>query len=176
MIKTLLFDGNCAVCRSIGAWVRRSAATSPGEPGIIVRSIGDDPQALRALNPKLDIWSAYATIHVVMPDGSMKVGGEAVAEVLRSLPNTQWFAWTFSQSLFGVRPFQSALDVGYVILADVRPLLGCESCGTSNAFVRTVKPFVDLVKVIAKGRKHHSPRQLASPADTPETHRIRPAA
>jgi hypothetical protein len=47
------------------------------------------------LHPDLDIWDAYETIHVMMPDGSMKLGGEAVAEVLRNLPNTKWFAASF---------------------------------------------------------------------------------
>ncbi len=73
-----------------------------------------------------------------MPDGSMKLGGEAVAEVLRDLPNTRWFAWLFAVGVFGVRPFQIILNAGYVLLADVRPLLGCESCGTSNVLIRTL--------------------------------------
>ena len=81
----------------------------------------------RALNPDLDIWEAYATIHVLMPDGSMKRGGEAVAEVFRALPATKWFTPLFSLSVFGARPFQIVLDGGYTLLADVRPLLGCES-------------------------------------------------
>lgn len=42
--------------------------------------------ALRSPNPDPDIWDAYATIHLLMPDGSMKLGGKAVAEVLRICP------------------------------------------------------------------------------------------
>ena len=37
------------------------------------------------MSPGLDIWDAYATIHLLMPDGSMRLGGEAVAEVLTLL-------------------------------------------------------------------------------------------
>jgi hypothetical protein len=110
---------------------------SAAEPRLIEQPIGDDPVALRALNPQLDIWDAYATIHLLMPDGSMKRGGEAVAEVLRRLPNTRWFAGLFDVGVFGFRPFQLVLDGGYLALADIRPLLGCESCGSSNAFVRS---------------------------------------
>ena len=87
------------------------------------------PEKLRSLNPDLDIWDAYATIHVLMPDGSMRLGGEAVAETLRNLPNTKWFAWSFATTILGFRPFQLVLDVAYAILSDVRPLFGCESCG-----------------------------------------------
>jgi hypothetical protein len=73
-----------------------------------------------------------------MPDGSMKVGGAAVAEVLRDLPNCRWFAWPFSVKVLGVRPFQAILNVGYVVLSDLRPLLGCESCGMPNYWVKHV--------------------------------------
>jgi predicted DCC family thiol-disulfide oxidoreductase YuxK len=142
----LLFDGECAVCRSIGRWVQKSSRSKSGEASIVERPIGDDPEELRALNPQLDIWDAYATIHVLMPDGSMKLGGEAVAEVLRDLPNTRWFAWFFAIGAFGFRPFQTILNIGYVMLADVRPLLGCESCGTSNVLVRTLASWIKWAK------------------------------
>jgi predicted DCC family thiol-disulfide oxidoreductase YuxK len=139
----LLYNDECAICRRIGTWVQKSARSKSGEVSIIARPIGDDPKVLRALNPKLDIWDAYATIHVLMPDGSMKLGGEAVAEVLRDLPNTKWFAWCFAIGLFGFRPCQMILNLGYLILSDVRPLLGCESCGMPSFWVR---PIVKMVK------------------------------
>jgi hypothetical protein len=69
-----------------------------GVTSIVVRPIGQDPEELRSLNQGLNIWDAYATIHLLMPDGSMKVGGEAVAAVLRNLPSTKWFTWTFAIS------------------------------------------------------------------------------
>jgi len=140
----LLFNDECAVCRSIGHWVQKSTQGKSGKPSMVVRPIGDDPAELRSLNPELDIWDAYATIHVLMPDGSMKVGGEAVAEVLR---NTKWFGWIFA-SIFGFRPFQLVLNVAYVILADVRPLFGCESCGTPSFWVRPIAPTIKWVKSI----------------------------
>jgi hypothetical protein len=90
--------------------VGKSAQRSSDGPSIIEQPIGDDPEALRSLNPELDIWDAYETIHLLMPDGSMKLGGEAVTEVLRNLRNTKWFAWIFRVSVFGCRPFQ--LGVG----------------------------------------------------------------
>jgi hypothetical protein len=71
-----------------------------------------------------------------MPDGSMKVGGEACAEVLRRLPRTSWFAQSFNVEIFGFRPFQRALDAGYLVLSDIRPVFGCESCGTPSAWLK----------------------------------------
>jgi predicted DCC family thiol-disulfide oxidoreductase YuxK len=142
-LPTLLYDGECGVCRRVGGWVERSAHERSGAPTLTVRPIGPDPAALRALAPGLDIWDAYATIHVVMPDGGMRRGGEAVAEVLRRVPATRWFAWTFALGVGRFRPFQALLNVAYAILADVRPLFGCESCGTPSAWVRALRwPFV----------------------------------
>jgi hypothetical protein len=110
------------------------------------------------LHPDLDIRDAYETIHLLMPDGSMKLGGEAVAEVLLSLPNTKWFAGSFAVSIFGFRPFQMILNLSYAIRADVRPLFGCESCGTP----RWLRPIAWITKW-AKGvfgEKRHPSRSL----------------
>ena len=132
----LLYDGGCATCCRIGQWVSASAGKSSGQSGIISRPVGDDPAALRRLNPTLDIWDAYAVVHVIMPDGSMKLGGEAVAEVLRRLPSTRWLARCFGLTVLGTRPFQLMLNLAYAILDDIRPLLGCDSCGRTRPWVR----------------------------------------
>ena len=152
----LLFNDECAVCRRIGHWVQRSAQSRSGETSLIVRPIGDDPDALLALHPDLDIWDAYETIHLLMPDGSMKLGGEAVAEVLRSLPNTKWFAGCFCVSIFGFQPFQMTLNLSYTILADVRPLFGCESCGTPG-WLRPIASVTKWAKGIFGEKRPSSP-------------------
>jgi hypothetical protein len=155
----LLFNDECGVCRRIGHWVTESAKSKSGESSLIVQPIGDDPDALGLVAPDLDIWDAYATIHLVMPDGSMRLGGEAVAEVLRSLRNTRWFSWLFAVRIFGFRPFQSILNLGYAILAGIRPLFGCESCGRPS---RWLQPFVATKKWVKsvfgkRPRPHPSP-------------------
>jgi len=153
----LLFNDECAVCRRMAHWVQKSAQSKAGETSLIIRPIGDDPEALRSLNPDLDIWDAYGTLHVLMPDGSMKLGGEAIAEVLRNLPNTKWFAWSFAISIFGFRPFQVILNLAYAILADLRPLFGCESCGTPSFWVRPIWWMIKWVKAIFGEIRHPSP-------------------
>jgi predicted DCC family thiol-disulfide oxidoreductase YuxK len=155
----LLFDDECGVCRRIAGWVTKSAQQESGKMSLVVRPIGHDPEALRVLNPALDIWEAYATIHVVMPDGSMKRGGEAVAEVLRELPNTSGLARSFAISVLGFRPFQAILNLAYLILADVRPLFGCESCGTSSRWVRSIKWLMKWPKLVFRGA--HQPSMSA---------------
>ena len=143
--SVLLFNDECGVCRYIAKWVKKAVKNKSGRSSIIVQPIGENPDALQRLSPGLSIWDAYATIHLLMPDGSLKLGGEAVAEVFRSLPKTQWFAWCFDLCIFGIRPFQMVLNFAYAILADVRPLFGCESCGTPTFWVR---PFAKI------GRAH----------------------
>ena len=62
----------------------------------------------------------------------MKLGGEAVAEVLRRLPATRWLAGCLGFRVFGIRPFQEIVDFSCRVLDDVRPILGCDSCGRSK--------------------------------------------
>lgn len=161
----LLFNDECAVCRRIAHWVRVLAEDKLDAPSVILRAIGDNPRALRSLNPGLDIWDAYETIHILMPDGSMKLGGEAVAEVLRRLPNCRWFAWTFALRMFGFRPFQWVLNVAYAALSDMRPLLGCESCGVPSPRVKVLASMIDEIRGKSKnGRSKVTPHFTAMPA------------
>jgi predicted DCC family thiol-disulfide oxidoreductase YuxK len=163
LFPILLFNDECGVCRRIAGWVKKSAHGKSGEASLVVQPIGDDPEALRALNPDLDIWDAYATIHLLMPDGSMKLGGEAVAEVLRSLPNCRWFAWSFRVSMFGFRPFQGILNAAYVVLAVVRPLFGCESCRAPSFWFRPIHSTIRWVKATFGEGRHLKPRPHFTP-------------
>jgi len=108
----LLFNDECAVCRHIGHGCNGRRRANLARRASSYDPFGDDPGTLRSLNPDLDIWDAYETIHVLMPDGSMRLGGEAVAEVLRDLPNTKWFAWSFATTILGFRPSQGHAQRG----------------------------------------------------------------
>lgn len=143
---------------------------NPGGMNLIERPIGDDPEAVKALNPKLNIWDAYAAVHVLMPDGSMRVGGEAVAEVLKRLPTTRWFAWLFEVSLFGARPFQSLLNGGYDALDKVRPAFGCESCGEGPpAWAKPIEWLVKGYRAVFGGAKASDPKPAAPTSDMQPT-------
>ena len=172
----LLFNDECGVCRSIASWVKKQAQAGSGATSIVVRPIGQDPDELLSLNQGLNIWDAYATIHLLMPDGSMKLGGEAVAEVLRHLPATRWFTGTFAISVFGIRPFQAILNLAYAILADVRPVFGCESCGTPSPWVRPIRWMVKWAASLFGKRHRPSPSphfsSLPSSGRRPQAHSI----
>jgi predicted DCC family thiol-disulfide oxidoreductase YuxK len=170
MTRILLYNDECAVCRTIARWVITSGLRNRTLE-LDVRPIGDDPARLRALNADLDIWNAYATIHLLMPDGTMKTGGEAVAEVFRALPNTRWFTGVFAIALFGVRPFQLVLDAGYELLAIIRPLFGCESCGIKNPWLRPIHVVTKHLHAILA--RHPKPRPHFSRAIDPITGALR---
>jgi len=159
----LLYDDECAVCRRMARWVRGAARDAAGAPSIDVRPIGEDPEALRRLDPRLDIWKVYAQSHLLMPDGSILIAGEAVAEILRRSPGMAWCAWLFAVRVFGLRPFQSLLNLGYVVLSDVRPIFGCKSCGAPALWAR---PFAWIVKT-ANRRTGKGARAAHRPNFTP---------
>jgi len=151
MTPILLYDGECQVCRTIAHWVEKAAISPSGAPGIVVRAIGQDPAAIRRLNPNLDIWEAYAAPHVLLADGSMKRAGYAVTEVFRCLPGTKWIADILAITVFGTHPFQAVVNAAYVVLADIRPLLGCSSCGRPSGWVRPLLWIVNQVKRLFGG-------------------------
>jgi hypothetical protein len=168
----LLFDDECAVGRHMARWVQSSAQDRRGEAAVVVRAIGEDPDALRELNPDLDIWDVYATSHLLMPDGAIRLGGEAVGMVLRNYARTQWLARSFAIRVFGFRPFQMLLNLGYAILSDVRPIFGCASRGASSLWVRPIAWIVKQARAVfgdvrpRAGTRHFSPR---SPRPAPST-------
>ena len=76
-----------------------------------------------------------------------------------------WLTWTFAVRVFGRRPFQWLLDLAYAVLADIRPIFGCESCGTA---LRWMKPFAWLVTAFkrlfgAKRPARSTPRVASTP-------------
>lgn len=130
-LPILLYNDQCAVCRKISSWVIHNDDPKFGGHQLIdERPIGSDERALKKIDPRLNLWDVYAEIHLIMPDGTIKKGGEAIAEVFRRLPDTHWFAGAFKLGVGDVRPFQAALNQSYKLLDSLRPAIGCESCGS----------------------------------------------
>jgi len=86
------------------ALVQSRRRANGARTSLIVQPLGTTREA-SVLNPDLDIWTPMKYDHVLMPDGLVKLGGEAVAEVLRRLPNTKWFAWSFATA-YSIPPCQ----------------------------------------------------------------------
>jgi len=80
----------------VKSWSQTSAHSTAGQTSLVERPIVDDRQALRVFHANPDI------------DGLMKLGGDAVANVLRNLPNAKWSAWTLAIDSGGFGPFKMA--------------------------------------------------------------------
>lgn len=95
LAPTLIYDGECGLCRRSVAVVRRwdrehRLALVPFQNHARVAAFGI---ALPAL---------AAAMHLVLPDGRVLAGAEAAPEILRLLPGKRWLAWPFK--LPGVMP------------------------------------------------------------------------
>lgn len=153
--STPLLDDAACVCRHFVVSVRMLAVSGSGHTTIIERPTGTDAELLRTMN--LDTWDAYESIHLLMPDGSMKVGREAVAEVFRKMPHARWLAWAFAVDVYGIRPFQLVLNAGYAVLSDVRPIFGCESCSTQSSWLKPMAWTAERAKALTGGPHRVAP-------------------
>ncbi len=94
-VPTLIYDGECGLCQRavqrLRAWDREHRlAYLPFQDEETVRRFGIGLPALAA------------AMHLVMPDGRVFSGADAVPELGRLLPGKRWWAWGFAVP--GVRP------------------------------------------------------------------------
>jgi predicted DCC family thiol-disulfide oxidoreductase YuxK len=85
---TVIYDGECGVCREsvakLQAWDRdQRFAVVPFQDLDAVARFGI---ALPAL---------AAAMHLIVPDGRVFAGADAVPEILRLLPGKRWLRWFF---------------------------------------------------------------------------------
>jgi predicted DCC family thiol-disulfide oxidoreductase YuxK len=88
-IPTLIYDGECGLCRGavrrLQAWDREHRlAYLPFQDGEAVRRFGIGLPALAA------------AMHLLLPDGRVFSGADAVPELGRLLPGKGWWAWGFA--------------------------------------------------------------------------------
>ena len=92
---TLIYDGECGLCQRAVELLRRwdrehRLRYIPFQDEDAVRGFG---LALPAL---------AAAMHLILPDGRVFAGADAVPELGRLLPGKRWWAWGFAVP--GVRP------------------------------------------------------------------------
>jgi predicted DCC family thiol-disulfide oxidoreductase YuxK len=94
-VPTLIFDGECELCRRaverLRGWDREHR----------LRFVPfQDEEAIREFD--LALGALAAAMHLVLPDGRVFAGADAVPELGRVLPGKRWWAWGFAVP--GVRP------------------------------------------------------------------------
>lgn len=92
---TLIYDGDCGLCRAsvarLQSWDReRRIALVPFQDEAGTRRFG------------LAFPALAAAMHLVLPDGRVFAGADAIPELLRYLPGKGWLRWLFAVP--GVRP------------------------------------------------------------------------
>jgi len=85
---TLIYDGECGLCRRavdrVRAWDRN---------GRFVYLAFQDPAVGRF---GIALPALAAAMHLVLPDGRVFAGADAVPHILRRLPGKRWLAWMFA--------------------------------------------------------------------------------
>jgi len=112
----LIYDGDCAMCRSSALWLMR-LAMSGGRLEILPARSG--PRRLRF--PHLTDEACMTAMQLVLPDGRTLAGADAVPELLHRIHGLGWLATTLS--LPGARPVARRV---YAWIAKNRMRLSCQ--------------------------------------------------
>jgi predicted DCC family thiol-disulfide oxidoreductase YuxK len=95
-VATLVYDADCAVCRASALWLMRRAMTAGALDILPCRSA---PRRLRF--PQISEEQCLRAMQLVLPDGRVLEGADAVPELLRRIPRWRWAAGVLA--LPGVR-------------------------------------------------------------------------
>jgi predicted DCC family thiol-disulfide oxidoreductase YuxK len=111
----LIYDGDCAMCRASALWLMRRALVSDRLEILPCRSA---PR--RARYPQITDEACMTAMQLVLPDGRVLAGADAVPELLRRLRGWRWVA-----SIFGLPPVLPVTRRLYAWVARQRMKLSC---------------------------------------------------
>ncbi|HEY7364084.1 MAG TPA: DUF393 domain-containing protein [Methylomirabilota bacterium] len=113
----LIYDGDCAMCRSSALWLMRRALGRGAEQ---LEILPCRSAARRARFPAIDEAACLAAMQLVLPDGRVVSGADAVPELLARMPGWRWLGRVFDVP--GARPFARRV---YAWIAANRMKLSC---------------------------------------------------
>ena len=111
----LIYDGDCAMCRASALWLMRRALVSDGLEVLPCRS-----RVRRERYPAISDQACMSAMQLVLPDGRVLAGADAVPELLRRVRGWRWVA-----SLFGLPPVLPVTRRVYAWVARSRMKLSC---------------------------------------------------
>jgi predicted DCC family thiol-disulfide oxidoreductase YuxK len=111
----LIYDGECAMCRASALWLMRLALSGGALEILPCRS---EPR--RARFPQISDAECASAMQLVLPDGRVLGGADAVPELLRRIRGLGWLAAIFA--LPGARPLARRF---YAWIARNRMRLSC---------------------------------------------------
>ncbi len=113
----LIYDGDCALCRSSALWIMRRALSGGASE---LEILPCRSAARRQRFPQVSEEICLGAMQLVLPDGRVLGGADAVPEILLRIPRWRWLARMFA--LPGVRPVARRV---YAWIAANRMRLSC---------------------------------------------------
>jgi predicted DCC family thiol-disulfide oxidoreductase YuxK len=95
----LVYDGECAMCRASAFWLLRRAMAGGSRD---LELLPCRSPARRTRYPQISEEACLGAMQLVLPDGRVLAGADAVPEILLRIPRWRWLARLFD--LPGVRP------------------------------------------------------------------------
>lgn len=111
----LIYDADCGMCRTSALWLMRRALSSGALEILPCRS-----QVRVARFPQISEEACLTAMQLVLPDGRVLSGADAVPELLKRIRGWGWLASVFA--LPGVRPLSRRI---YAWMARNRMKLSC---------------------------------------------------
>jgi predicted DCC family thiol-disulfide oxidoreductase YuxK len=96
-VATLIYDGECAMCRASALWLMRRAMDGGALEILPCRSA---PRRQRF--PHVTDEQCMSAMQLVLPDGRVLAGADAVPELFARIPRWRWVPTLFA--LPGMRP------------------------------------------------------------------------
>jgi predicted DCC family thiol-disulfide oxidoreductase YuxK len=119
----LVYDAECAMCRASALWLMRRASSAGALEILPCRS-----PVRRERFPQISDEACMTAMQLVLPDGHVVTGADAVPELLRRIWGWRWAAGFFA--LPGVRPLGRRL---YAWVARNRMKISCRRPGDGRS-------------------------------------------
>jgi len=113
----LIYDGECAMCRASALWLMRRALAGGATD---LEILPCRSPARRERFPQIDDATCMAAMQLVLPDGRVLGGADAVPQILERIPRWRWLRRAFD--LPGARPLSRRV---YAWIARNRMKLSC---------------------------------------------------
>ena len=113
----LIYDGDCSLCRASALWLLRRAQAGGARDVEILPCRSADR---RARFPQVEEAACLTAMQLVLPDGTVLSGADAVPELLHRIPRWRWLARGFA--LPGLRSLARRV---YAWIARNRMRLSC---------------------------------------------------
>lgn len=114
-LATLIYDAECSMCRASALWLMRRALSGGALEILPCRSADR-----RERFPQVSEEACLTAMQLVLPDGRVLAGADAVPELLHRIRGWGWLAAAFA--LPGVRPVARRV---YAWVAENRMRLSC---------------------------------------------------